>query len=87
LCQKDACHSDFKQKEEEHEILDALLNSRPCRKDGDRRQEGGQQHKQDAQSIHAKVILDIPSGDGDPVVLRNQLKVRVGGVEHRQRPN
>ena len=53
LRQEDAHHAHFQQQEEEHEILDALFDRRPGGQDGDGGQEGGQQHQQDAQAVHA----------------------------------
>ena len=61
LRQEDAHHAHFQQQEEDHEILDALFDRRPGGEDGDRGQEGGQQNQQDAQPIHAEVIMRYSS--------------------------
>jgi hypothetical protein len=60
LGQEHTHHAHFQQQEEDHEILDPLLDRLPGRQDRDRGQEGGQQHQQDAQPIDAHEIGDIP---------------------------
>ena len=61
LRQEDADHAHFEQQEEDHEILDALLDRCPGGEDGDGGEEGGQQHQQDAQAVHAQVSTGCSS--------------------------
>ena len=86
LRQEDTGHTGFEHQEENHEVLDAVFDGRPCREDRDGGQEGSQQEQEDAEPVHSQVILDVPTGHCDPIILGRQLQMRAGSIEHRQDP-
>jgi hypothetical protein len=76
LREEDAHHAYFQKEEEDHEVLHAVFHGCPCGEDGDRREEGGEQDKKNAQTIHGEIIVDVPASDSDPRVFGFQLQVR-----------
>ncbi len=84
--QENAQHADFHDQEGDGEFLDAVLNRRPRGENGNRRQQGGQQHQQDAQAVHAHGVVDFKTAGFHPDFVVHHLEVGVLRVEHAQHP-
>ena len=78
---KNSDHQGLEHEEGDHEFLDAELDHFPGGDDGDERQDGRQQHKEQGDAVDPHVIIEIEAAEGDPTRPLDKLKVGGAGIE------
>ena len=67
----------LKHEQGDEELLDSVVDAIPGRKDGDRRQERGEDDQEGAEAIHAQVVVDGRGSDPGDV----EFEAIAGGAE------
>jgi len=75
---KHAYQAEFEQQQQYVELFHTLVDVMPTDQHGDRREQRGQDHKPEAETVHGDVVAD--GGRGDPENVGHELRVR--GIRH-----